>query len=97
MQSTSPKNQFYFAVLAGSSLAAMTVGLGTSAAFAQITIRSTGTVSGTFKPPISNPNFSKTQPELTQMQRVNISAMVSSFTLHPILVMSELERTAAIM
>ncbi|MEH2027253.1 hypothetical protein [Nostoc sp.] len=47
------------AVLSSSSLAAFFIGLGGTSAFAQITIQSTGTLSGTIQLPSINPNFNQ--------------------------------------
>ncbi|WP_230968242.1 hypothetical protein [Nostoc sp. WHI] len=46
-------------VLSSSSLAAVIIGLGGTSAFAQITIQSTGTLSGTIQLPSINPNFNQ--------------------------------------
>jgi hypothetical protein len=46
-------------VLVNSSLAAVFIGLGGTSAFAQITIQSTGTLSGTIQLPRNNPNFNQ--------------------------------------
>ncbi|MFW9262826.1 hypothetical protein [Nostoc sp. CALU 546] len=47
------------AVVSSSSLAAVFIGLGGTSAFAQITIQSTGTLSGTIQLPSINPNFNQ--------------------------------------
>ncbi len=46
-------------VLSSSSLAAVIIGLAGTSAFAQITIQSTGTLSGTIQLPSINPNFNQ--------------------------------------
>ncbi|MEH2043592.1 hypothetical protein [Nostoc sp.] len=46
-------------VVSSSSLAAVIIGLGGTSAFAQITIQSTGTLSGTIQLPRNNPNFNQ--------------------------------------
>ncbi|MEH2281942.1 MAG: hypothetical protein V7K90_11540 [Nostoc sp.] len=51
--------QLSCAVLSSSSLAAFFIGLGGTSAFAQITIQSTGTLSGTIQLPSINPNFNQ--------------------------------------
>ncbi|QMS91800.1 hypothetical protein HUN01_30940 [Nostoc edaphicum CCNP1411] len=48
-----------YAVVSSSSLAAAFIGLGGTSAFAQITIQSTGTLSGTIQLPSINPNFNQ--------------------------------------
>ncbi len=47
------------AVVSSSSLAAAFIGLGGTSASAQITIQSTGTLSGTIQLPSINPNFNQ--------------------------------------
>ncbi|MFN6561757.1 MAG: hypothetical protein RMY28_018440 [Nostoc sp. ChiSLP01] len=47
------------AVLTSSSLAALIIALGGTSALAQITIQSSGTLSGTIQLPTNNPNFNK--------------------------------------
>ncbi|MDZ8106604.1 MAG: hypothetical protein RM338_13430 [Nostoc sp. DedQUE12a] len=47
------------AVLTSSSLAALIIALGGTSALAQITIQTTGTLSGTIQLPTNNPNFNK--------------------------------------
>jgi hypothetical protein len=47
------------AVVSSSSLAAVIIGLGGTSAFAQITIQSTGALSGTIQLPSINPNFNQ--------------------------------------
>jgi len=49
--------QLRCAVVSSSSLAAVIIGLGGTSAFAQITIQSTGALSGTIQLPRNNPNF----------------------------------------
>ncbi|WP_026734001.1 hypothetical protein [Fischerella sp. PCC 9605] len=59
-QQQHPTQNFYklgCAVVTSSGLAAVILGLGTSSATAQITIQSTGTLSGTIQLPKFNPNF----------------------------------------
>jgi hypothetical protein len=51
--------QFVCAVVSSSSLAAVMIALGGTSALAQITIQSTGTLSGTIQLPRNNPNFNK--------------------------------------
>ncbi|MEH2258916.1 hypothetical protein [Nostoc sp.] len=46
-------------LFSSSSLAAVIIGLGGTSAFAQITIQSTGTLSGTIQLPRNNPNFNQ--------------------------------------
>ncbi|WP_375470776.1 hypothetical protein [uncultured Nostoc sp.] len=46
-------------LVSSSSLAAVIIGLGGTSAFAQITIQSTGTLSGTIQLPRNNPNFNQ--------------------------------------
>ncbi|MEA5623379.1 hypothetical protein [Nostoc sp. UHCC 0251] len=46
-------------IVLSSSLAAVFIGLGATSAFAQITIQSTGTLSGTIQLPSINPNFNQ--------------------------------------
>ncbi|MFN6540917.1 MAG: hypothetical protein RM021_031875 [Nostoc sp. EkiNYC01] len=60
----SPKSKiqnpkFYSAVVSSSSLAAVMIALGGTSALAQITIQSTGTLSGTIQLPSINPNFNQ--------------------------------------
>jgi hypothetical protein len=51
--------EFVCAVVSSSSLAAVMIALGGTSALAQITIQSTGTLSGTIQLPSNNPNFNK--------------------------------------
>ncbi len=51
--------KFYCAVFSSSSLAAIIIGLGGTSALAQITIQSTGALSGTIQLPSINPNFNQ--------------------------------------
>ncbi|MBE9054100.1 hypothetical protein IQ243_27635 [Nostocales cyanobacterium LEGE 11386] len=57
MQLSSSATKLGFAIVSGSSLAACILGLGGTSASAQITIQSTGTLSGTLQLPNFNPNF----------------------------------------
>jgi hypothetical protein len=62
--SKNPKSQiqnpkFYCAVVSSSGLAALIIALGGTSALAQITIQSTGTLSGTIQLPTNNPNFNQ--------------------------------------
>ncbi|MBH8573479.1 hypothetical protein I8752_10715 [Nostocaceae cyanobacterium CENA369] len=57
MQLSSSATKFGYVVLGSSSLAALLVGLGDTSASAQITIQSTGALSGTIQLPNNNPNF----------------------------------------
>ncbi|MEH2068611.1 MAG: hypothetical protein V7K47_10700 [Nostoc sp.] len=52
-------SQLFAAVVSSSSLAAIIIGLGGTTALAQITIQSTGTLSGTIQLPSINPNFNQ--------------------------------------
>ncbi len=61
---TNPKSKiqnpkFYCAVISSSSLAAIIIGLGGTSALAQITIQSTGALSGIIQLPSINPNFNQ--------------------------------------
>lgn len=68
MQSISSKSQVVPRLLCLGGLAAATVGMSDRAAFAQVTINTTGTVSGTIQLPSFNPNFNKS------VTRVNTDA-----------------------
>ncbi|MBD2085058.1 hypothetical protein NDI49_11540 [Trichocoleus sp. ST-U3] len=59
MRSLSSKTQLSLSLLISSSLTATIVGLGANGAFAQVTINSNGTVTGTFTLPPANPNFNQ--------------------------------------
>ncbi|MEP0753456.1 hypothetical protein NDA03_14660 [Trichocoleus sp. Lan] len=59
MRSLSSKTQLSLSLLISSSLTATIVALGADGAFAQVTINSTGTVTGTFTLPPANPNFNQ--------------------------------------
>ncbi|MBD1900349.1 hypothetical protein NDI44_22195 [Trichocoleus sp. DQ-A3] len=59
MRSLSSKTPVSLSLLISSSLTATIVGLGANGAFAQVTINSSGTVTGTFTLPPANPNFNQ--------------------------------------
>ncbi|WP_223280037.1 hypothetical protein [Nostoc sp. PA-18-2419] len=62
LSAKSQNSKFYqllAAVVSSSSLAAVIIGLGGTSALAQITIQSTGTLSGTIQLPSTNPNFNQ--------------------------------------